>query len=393
MIGISEGKTANALGGKTARACDSCLVKRARWFCAADDAFLCQSCDASVHSANQLASRHERIRLETTSFKATKVNSSTPAWHQGFTKKARTPRHSKSTRLQPPANHPLPLVPEINAEDLFVEENEELDLLHRVPVFEPFGHEFGSEILKGVDGDDHDLNLEELLSTCDEDLAEFAADVESLLGTTGTEEASGCGINEEIGIDEHLDGKKVKVEEDCDDEVQAVIACHFDPALDMELNWNFDNASSMTGETGDEIKKEAAVETTSNIDSGHESQVKKRLLLRLNYEAAIAAWATQGSPWTNGVRPRFDDLDEFMVACMGEGSHPCGGVCGRSGANDAGREAKVSRYREKRRTRLFSKKIRYQVRKLNAEKRPRMKGRFVKRTTFSGSSLPYLMNK
>lgn len=49
--------------------------------------------------------------------------------------------------------------------------------------------------------------------------------------------------------------------------------------------------------------------------------------------------------------------------------------------NNGEREARVSRYREKRRTRLFSKKIRYQVRKLNAEKRPRMKGRFVKRTT------------
>jgi hypothetical protein len=48
--------------------------------------------------------------------------------------------------------------------------------------------------------------------------------------------------------------------------------------------------------------------------------------------------------------------------------------------DDVGREARVSRYREKRRTRLFSKKIRYEVRKLNAEKRPRMKGRFVKRT-------------
>ena len=48
---------------------------------------------------------------------------------------------------------------------------------------------------------------------------------------------------------------------------------------------------------------------------------------------------------------------------------------------DRGREAKVLRYREKRRTRLFSKKIRYEVRKLNAEKRPRMKGRFVKRSS------------
>lgn len=37
------------------------------------------------------------------------------------------------------------------------------------------------------------------------------------------------------------------------------------------------------------------------------------------------------------------------------------------------REASVLRYREKRRSRLFSKKIRYQVRKANADRRPRMK--------------------
>lgn len=44
-----------------------------------------------------------------------------------------------------------------------------------------------------------------------------------------------------------------------------------------------------------------------------------------------------------------------------------------TGGDDGGREARVMRYREKRRTRLFSKKIRYEVRKLNAERRPRMK--------------------
>lgn len=37
------------------------------------------------------------------------------------------------------------------------------------------------------------------------------------------------------------------------------------------------------------------------------------------------------------------------------------------------RETSVLRYKEKRRSRLFSKKIRYEVRKLNADKRPRLK--------------------
>lgn len=37
------------------------------------------------------------------------------------------------------------------------------------------------------------------------------------------------------------------------------------------------------------------------------------------------------------------------------------------------REASVLRYKEKRHNRLFAKRIRYEVRKLNAEKRPRIK--------------------
>lgn len=42
------------------------------------------------------------------------------------------------------------------------------------------------------------------------------------------------------------------------------------------------------------------------------------------------------------------------------------------------RLARVARYKEKRRTRQFAKTIRYTVRKVNAERRPRVKGRFVK---------------
>lgn len=44
------------------------------------------------------------------------------------------------------------------------------------------------------------------------------------------------------------------------------------------------------------------------------------------------------------------------------------------------REARVLRYREKRKNRKFEKTIRYASRKAYAETRPRVKGRFVKRT-------------
>lgn len=47
--------------------------------------------------------------------------------------------------------------------------------------------------------------------------------------------------------------------------------------------------------------------------------------------------------------------------------------------SSADREARVLRYREKRKNRKFEKTIRYASRKAYAETRPRIKGRFVKR--------------
>ncbi|XP_017983581.1 PREDICTED: protein CHLOROPLAST IMPORT APPARATUS 2 isoform X2 [Theobroma cacao] len=94
------------------------------------------------------------------------------------------------------------------------------------------------------------------------------------------------------------------------------------------------------------------------------------LQLKLNYDDVVNAWSDRGSPFAeespgpevagNDVYARLAQIDLFSDG---------GGV----------REASVLRYKEKRRTRLFSKKIRYQVRKVNADRRPRMKGRFVRR--------------
>ncbi|KAK4761867.1 hypothetical protein SAY87_029751 [Trapa incisa] len=101
-------------------------------------------------------------------------------------------------------------------------------------------------------------------------------------------------------------------------------------------------------------------------------QQKPGLMLKLDYDGVLGAWSGKGSPFsdeahgseslTTDVSVRLAQIDLFS-------------------GTDIVREASVLRYKEKRRTRLFSKKIRYQVRKVNADQRPRMKGRFVRGAT------------
>src|ERR1044072_7108348 len=164
---ISDMRSTCALGGKTARACDSCLRRRARWFCGADDAFLCHGCDTLVHSANQLASRHERVRLQSASSKVT----ATQAWHSGFTRKARTPRQKNQNMVlqqrfkeqvlfNNTSSFLLPLVPELGVEeqeplvDGHDDDEAEEQLQFRVPVFEPFDAERYESTMKNDAADD-----------------------------------------------------------------------------------------------------------------------------------------------------------------------------------------------------------------------------------------------
>ncbi|OMO89766.1 Zinc finger, B-box [Corchorus capsularis] len=399
------------MGGKTARACDGCLRKRARWYCLADDAFLCQACDTSVHSANQLASRHERVRLETSSSSKFHGNNidAPPAWHQGFTRKARTPRHNNKSKAEGTKllnSNPFdPLVPELGSEDGSVDETEE-QLLCRVPVFDPFdaelchmpSHSDGDEVAMLNEVDD---GLHGLLPS-DIDLAEFAADVESLLGLDEEDDIKGIELLDSkqqfddttttTNFCEQFDDTtcfyehqmvKVKDEEDVE-------------GLTSALNWSFDYESPLFDDDEEEKLSVAAAAEMEIKNEESKAEMKRKMLLSLNYESVITAWASHGSPWTTGSRPEFNP-DDFMGSNAKEGHYMNGGLYSQlhqaRGNTDGEREARVSRYREKRRTRLFSKKIRYEVRKLNAEKRPRMKGRFVKRTSssFMGSTanFPY----
>ncbi|KAD7478777.1 hypothetical protein R6Q59_005460 [Mikania micrantha] len=430
----SDKHLANVVGGKTARPCDNCVRKRARWYCAADDAFLCQSCDTSVHAANPLARRHERVRLKIASLKLSSLDKLiSPPWHQGFTKKPRTPRggnHQKDVSRQTTKSeesgvslNPLHLVPEIGDHDETTTLTCDDQLLYQVPVLDPFAvklclsdHEMVKPVkqpeVKAPADADHqhgsklpfDLNsLNGLILPTDVELAEFAADVENILGKDLEDKPfamDGLGLSDSGERDsvKSLD-QRVKVEED-DDQMQYEISEMEMLKEPFQLSFDYDSpAVDEGGGYGGDLMAVVKADdeddhVAGNIYGGNK---KKKIILKLDFEGIIAAWDEQRSPWTTGDRPELHP-DDCWPECMGGcgiihhhyQNHPYGDMGmmrGNPTMIDGGREARVSRYREKRRTRLFSKKIRYEVRKLNAEKRPRMKGRFVKRASSSGFPL------
>ncbi|KAL9254649.1 CHLOROPLAST IMPORT APPARATUS 2-like protein [Drosera capensis] len=106
----------------------------------------------------------------------------------------------------------------------------------------------------------------------------------------------------------------------------------------------------------------------SSEDPAPEVSDSPRLLLKLNYNEVLMAWLDRGSPFSDrnlgagglDSKARLGQIDLF-------GDNVTGVV----------REASVQRYKEKRHARLFSKKIRYQVRKVNADQRPQTQVRFA----------------
>ncbi|KAF3454861.1 hypothetical protein FNV43_RR05309 [Rhamnella rubrinervis] len=107
-----------------------------------------------------------------------------------------------------------------------------------------------------------------------------------------------------------------------------------------------------------------------NIDADQDNK-SVSLNLNLNYQEVLDAWSDRGSLWAHDFSLPMPPVHAYY---MGE-------VPVMEEEKSTRREASVLRYKEKRQSRLFSKKIRYQVRKLNADKRPRLKGRFVKRVS------------
>ncbi|CAN6287077.1 unnamed protein product [Urochloa humidicola] len=373
-----------ALGARTARSCDGCMRRRARWHCPADDAFLCQACDASVHSANPLARRHHRVRLPSASSCCSSpprgAGDDAPAWLHGLKRRPRTPRSKQQAgggggKHDAAAHSSIAsaAVPDLEEEEesgsgivgdsdyLGLEEDDDDDLLYRVPVFDP-------------------AMLAELYNpVADErDQKPAACLISHLAEASPPEFASGGGSADALSGFDVPDMELASFAADMESILMGVEADGFDDLGFLDEEKPQVNADLL----GTNLEATAAAAAPAP-ERDEKKRKRPEMILKLNYESVIASWACDGgSPWFHGERPRLDPYESWSDFPAGSRGLLGGAVTAVTGGE---REARVSRYREKRRTRLFAKKIRYEVRKLNAEKRPRMKGRFVKR-----SSLPPL---
>ncbi|CAA2993555.1 zinc finger CONSTANS-LIKE 6 [Olea europaea subsp. europaea] len=148
------------------------------------------------------------------------------------------------------------------------------------------------------------------------------------------------------------------------------------------------------------VKEEEVTSSAADLRCKDTADKTQRLSLKLDYEDILNAWSDKGPLYIHAETPQTvpDINDEFfgqetshgLSRGYNGGSWTVPEMAGNMYSGGIGvkkeeemklgqREASVLRYKEKRQNRLFAKKIRYQVRKLNAEKRPRVKGRFVKR--------------
>ncbi|KAL5148861.1 Zinc finger protein CONSTANS-LIKE 2 [Glycine soja] len=329
----------NNVGGSTgtwSHVCDTCRSAPCVLYCHADSAYLCSSCDARVHAANRVASRHERVWVCEACERA-------PA---AFLCKADAASLCSSCDADIHSANPL------------------ASRHHRVPILPISGSLFGEpeheRVYAFVNEVEAEEEEEEVFDEYDEveaaswllphpmkndKIDENGGDKGFLFGDEYFDnlvDCNSCGHNNNQFsnvYDQHQQNYSNTVPQNYA-VVPVQVPQHFQPGLDFD--------SSKAGFSYDGSLSQSV--SVSSMDVG------------VVLESTISDISMSHSKSPIGTTDLFPPLPM------------------PSHLTPMDREARVLRYREKKKTRKFEKKIRYASRKAYAETRPRIKGRFAKRT-------------
>ncbi|XP_010259762.1 PREDICTED: zinc finger protein CONSTANS-LIKE 5-like [Nelumbo nucifera] len=343
-IDEESGKGYPASWSLSAKPCDSCKSASALLFCRADSAFLCFNCDAKVHGANKLASRHERVWMcEVCEHAPASVTCKADAAVLCVT----CDRDIHSANPLARRHERIPVVP-------FYESAASAMKSNVANLLVPDG------LLKSSDEDDDRNDKEEDNDTCREE----------------AEAASWLLPNP----------NPPKLMETPDLKSGDYFFSDVDPYLDLDygssMETRYHHQNSANADSVVPVHTKPPPPPLMNTSDRCFDMGFCRSKPSYGYTTPTLSQSVSSSSLDVGVVPdgNSNAISDITNPFGRKGGVDAGG--GNHGApqlSGMDREARVLRYREKRKNRKFEKTIRYASRKAYAETRPRIKGRFAKR--------------
>ncbi|XP_071709677.1 zinc finger protein CONSTANS-LIKE 2-like [Rutidosis leptorrhynchoides] len=309
--------------------CEACEQAPAAFTCKADAASLCTTCDAEIHSVNPLARRHHRVPVM-------------PIPSTLYGARANNPRSSVMGLVE--SHSGILSGTELGDECIDDEDESEAAswLLFDGPAAKTTQYESGkleNGFLFNGEGGDDDEYLE---------FMEFGGDDQQQCYNNNNNKLSekmlGIGDHHHNNLHHHHADSVVPVQK------------NHHPLIHQ--NHDFQHQKFQLGMEYNEV--------SSNGGYGYPSLAHSVSMSSM--EVGVVPDSTRTEPSLSN--PIKGTLDIF--------SNPAVQVATQLSPMD--REARVLRYREKKKNRKFEKTIRYASRKAYAETRPRIKGRFAKRT-------------
>ncbi|KAJ0802184.1 putative transcription factor C2C2-CO-like family [Helianthus annuus] len=334
--------------------CDSCKTTSASLFCRADSAYLCIPCDGKVHAANKLASRHERVWM-------CEVCEQAPAT---VTCKADAAALCVTCDRDIHSANPLARRHE------------------RFPVV-PFNDAAAAAAKIGGDGDDLDVNV----AGIEAEEAEAALwllpnpNINKIGDGSGeddlkvTESESDYLFND---IDPYL-GIDLKTPEQKPDQFVRRYQSQNDGVVPVQ---NKSNSIQFHQYHPYQIPSHthASEYNSSDVVEGvpaYDVTGSKPFMYNFTSQSISQSVSSSSLEIEVGVVP---DHKAAMTDVSNNNNTTSSADVYPTPLVGYDREARVLRYREKKKNRKFEKTIRYASRKAYAETRPRIKGRFAKRT-------------
>ncbi|XP_049398848.1 zinc finger protein CONSTANS-LIKE 4-like [Solanum stenotomum] len=339
----------------TAKLCDSCKTTPATVFCRADSAFLCLGCDCKIHAANKLASRHARVWV-------CEVCEQAPAI---VTCKADAAALCVTCDRDIHSANPLARRHE------------------RFPVV-PF---YDSAVAKSDGGGDADADAD-------------AADDEKYFDSTSenpsqpeeeAEAASWILPTPKEGADQYKSADYLFNDMDSYLDID-LMSCEQKPHIIHHQQHQHGHYSSDGVVPVQNNNNQTSTHLPGPVVDGfptYEIDFTGSKPYMYNFTSQSISQSVSSSSLDVGVVPDHSAMTDVsntfvMNSSAGTGT---GTEAVPNAVSGLDREARVMRYREKRKNRKFEKTIRYASRKAYAETRPRIKGRFAKRTEIEIDSL------